>query len=159
MLWIKNNRKMEIGCVLWFLKKCKLGITKNYRYITLTAMDANFYNGTLFIGIQQKVEKNPWKNQNSFRRNSETASQILLIRWIIEGIRTKNLETTQLLVQFFKAFDSICNGKMKQKLLAYDISKELVKVCSIEIWRPWFAHRIMALNALTLSLEFGKEIY
>ena len=46
-------------------------------------------------------------------------SQILTIRRILEGIRTKNLQATLLFVDFTKAFDSIHREKLEQILLAY----------------------------------------
>ena len=44
----------------------------------------------------------------------------------MEGVHAKNLEATILLVDFFKAFDSIRRGKMEQILLAYDLPNETV---------------------------------
>ena len=66
------------------------------------------------------------KNQNGFRRNRTTTSQILTIRRILEGVRAKNLPATILFVDFTKAFDSIHRGKMEQILLAYALPKETV---------------------------------
>ena len=51
-------------------------------------------------------------------------SQILTVRRILEDIRAKNLETTILFVDFFKAFDSIHKGKMEQILLAYGLPQK-----------------------------------
>ena len=62
-------------------------------------------------------------NQNGFRRNRSTTSQILTIRRILEGVRAKNLRATLIFVDFTKAFDSIHRGKMEQILLAYGIPK------------------------------------
>ena len=45
---------------------------------------------------------------------------------IIESVRLNKLEETQLFVDFSEAFDSIHRWKIKQILLAYDISKETV---------------------------------
>ena len=67
----------------------------------------------------------PRKNQNGFRRNRSTTSQILTIRQML-GVRAKNLEATLLFVDFSKAFDSIHRGKIEQILLAYSLSKETV---------------------------------
>ena len=46
-------------------------------------------------------------NQKSFRKHRSTTSQILTIRFIIQGVRTKNLKATLLFVNIFKTFDSI----------------------------------------------------
>ena len=45
---------------------------------------------------------------------------------MIEGIWTKNLGKTQLLVDFFKAFNFIYRGKIEQILLVYSPPKETV---------------------------------
>jgi len=66
------------------------------------------------------------KNQNGFRRSRSTVSQVLTVRRIIEGVRTKNLEAVLLSVDFSKAFDSIHRGKMEQILRAYGIPNETV---------------------------------
>ena len=71
------------------------------------------------------------KNQNGFRRNRSTTSQLLTIRRILEGVRAKNLQATLIFVDFTKAFDSIHRGKMEQILLAYGIPKETVAAITI----------------------------
>ena len=71
------------------------------------------------------------KNQNSFRRNRSTTSEILTIRGILEGVMAKNLQATILFVDFTKAFDSIHRGKMEQILLAYGLPKENVATIMI----------------------------
>ena len=53
-------------------------------------------------------------------------SQILTIHRILEGERSKNLQTTILFVDFTKALDFIHRGKMEQSLLAYGLPKETV---------------------------------
>ena len=79
----------------------------------------------------KKSENRFRKNQNGFRRNRSTASQILNIRRILEGVRAKNLQATLIFVNFTKAFDSIHRGKMEQILLAYGIPKETVAAITI----------------------------
>ena len=64
-------------------------------------------------------------NQNSIRRNRSMTSQILTIRWILEGVHAKNLEAT-MLFDFSQAFDYIHRGKMEQILLAYSPPQETV---------------------------------
>ena len=48
--------KWTKGCILPFPKKGDLGITKNYRGITLTAIAAKVYNALLLSCIQPKVK-------------------------------------------------------------------------------------------------------
>ena len=76
--------------------------------------------------IEPKNDNILRKNQNGFRRNRSTTSQILTIRRILEGVRAKNIQATILFVDFTKAFDSIHRGKMEQILLAYGVPKETV---------------------------------
>ena len=88
----------------------------------------------LLIGIkllEPKIDNILRKNQNGFRRNRSTTSQILTIRRILEGVRAKNLQATLIFVDFTKAFDSIHRGKMEQILLAYGIPKETVAAITI----------------------------
>ena len=66
------------------------------------------------------------KNQNRFQRYCSLTSQILTIHWILEGVRSKNLEATILFIDFSKAFDYIHRGKMEQILLAFGSPKETV---------------------------------
>ena len=73
-------------------------------------------NKNLFL--EPKIDNILRKNQNGFRRNRSTTTQILTIHRI--------LQVTILFVNFTKAFDSIHRGKMEQILLVYGIPKETV---------------------------------
>ena len=115
------------GCILPFPKKGDLGLSKNYRGITLTSIVAKIYN----VLLEHKIDNILRKNQNGFRRNRSTTSQILTIRRIREGVRAKNLQATILFVDFTKAFDSIHRWKMEQILQAYGIPKETVVAITI----------------------------
>ena len=119
------------GCILPFPKKGDLGLAKNYRGITLTSIAAKIYNALLRNRIEPEIDNILRKNQNGFRRNRSTTSQILTIRRILEGIRAKNLQATLIFVDFTKAFDSIHRGKMEQILLAYGIPTETVAAITI----------------------------
>ena len=119
------------GCILPFPKKGDLGLAKNYRGITLTSIAAKIHNALLWNRIEPKIDNILRKNQNGFRRNRSTTSQILTIHRILEGVRAKNLQATLLFVDFTKAFDSIHRGKMEQILLAYSLPKETVAAITI----------------------------
>ena len=119
------------GCILPFPKKEDLGLAKNYRGIRLTSIAAKIYNALLRNRIEPKIDNILRKNQNGFRRNRSTTSQILTIRRILEGVRAKNLQATLIFVDFTKAFDSIHRVKMEQILLAYGIPKETVAAIMI----------------------------
>ena len=94
-------------CIPPFLKKYDLGFAKNYRGLTLTSIAAKIYNALLRNRIEPKIDNILRKNQNGFRRNRSTTSQIFTIRRILEGVRANNLQATILVIDFKKAFDSI----------------------------------------------------
>ena len=77
------------GCILPFPKKGDLELAKNYQGITLTPIAAKIHNALLRNRIESKIDNILRKNQNGFRRNRSTTSQILTIRRILEGIRGK----------------------------------------------------------------------
>ena len=112
------------GCILPFHKKGDLGVAENYQGITLTSIAAKIYNALLQNCIEPKIDNILRKNQNGFRRNRSTTSQILTIRKIMEGVQAKNQQATLLLVDFIKAFDSIHRGKMERILRAYGKPEE-----------------------------------
>ena len=113
------------GCTLPVPKKGDLRLAKNYRCIALTSRAAKIYNALLRNRREPKIDNILRKNQNGFRRNRSTTSQILTIRRILEGVPSKNLQATILFVDFTKAFDSIYRGKIEQ-ILANGPPKETV---------------------------------
>ena len=82
------------GCIPPFPKKGDLGLAKNYRGITLTSIAAKIYNALLRNRIEPKIDNILRKNQNGFRRNRSKTSQMLTIRRILEGVRSKKLQAT-----------------------------------------------------------------
>ena len=80
------------------------------RYITYIHR-AKIYNALQRNCIKPKIDSILKKNQNGFRRNRSTTSQILTIRRILEGVRLKNLQETISFVDFTNAFDSIHKGE------------------------------------------------
>ena len=114
------------GCILPFPKKGDLWLAKNYRGIALTSIAAKINHALLRNGIVPQIDRILRKNQNGFRKNRSTTSQILIIRRILDGVRAKNLQTTLLFVDITKAFDFIHRGKMEQILLAYGLPEETV---------------------------------
>ena len=79
--------------ILPFRKKGDLGLAKNYRSITLTSIAATIYNALIRKRREPKIDNILRKNQNGFRRNRSTTSQILTIRRILEGVRAKKKPT------------------------------------------------------------------
>ena len=76
--------------------------------------------------IVPKIDNILRKNQNGFRGNRSSTSQIFSIRGILEGVCAKNLHATIIFVDFTKAFNSIHRGKMEKILLAYCLPEETV---------------------------------
>ena len=106
-------------CTLSFPKKGDIGLAKNYQGITLTSIAAKIINALLWNRIEPKIDNILRKNQNGFRRNRSTTSQILTIRRILEGVRAKILHEILLFLNFTKAFDSIHRWKIEQIPLTY----------------------------------------
>ena len=119
------------GCILPFPKKGDIRLAKNYQGITLTSIAAKIYNALLWNRMEPKIDNILRKNQNGFRRNRSTTSQILTIRRVLEGVRAKNIQATLLFVDFTKAFDSIHREKMEQILQAYGLPKQTVGAITI----------------------------
>ena len=90
------------GCILPFPKQGDLGLAKNYRGITLTSIAAKIYNALLRNRIVPQIDKILRKNQNGFRRNRSTTSQILTIRKILEGVRAKKLTGDITICRFYQ---------------------------------------------------------
>ena len=88
---IKNRKAagLDEECILPFPKKGDLELVKNYRGITLTFIAVKIYNALLRNRIELKID-NILRNQNGFRRNRSTTSQILTISRILEGVRAKS---------------------------------------------------------------------
>ena len=74
--------------------------------------------------IRPEIDPILRKNQNGFRTNRSTTGQILTIRRILEGVKSKNLPLTLFFIDFSKAFDTINRNKMKEILLKYGIPEE-----------------------------------
>ena len=118
-------KKRTKGYIPSFSEKGDHRISKNYRSINLTVSHAKAYNALLLNRIRPEFEEVLKKNQNVFRRNRSTTSQILIIRRTIDGVKNPD-DATLLFVDFSSAFDSIHRGKMGQILLVYVLPKETV---------------------------------
>ena len=123
-IWVKSG-------IVPFPKKGNLGITANYRGISLTATAAKIYNKMLLHRIRPHIEPIIRNNQNGFRHKRSTIAEILTLRRILEGVREKHLEAIMTFVDFKKAFDTIHRRKLMQILKAYGIPDKIVNAISI----------------------------
>ena len=117
--WSENNIKT-------LPKSGDLSLTGNYRGISLSCIAAKITNKMILNRVQPAIEPHLRTNQNGFRPKRSTASHILALRRLIEGVKQKNLEAAIVFVDFRKAFDTIHRGKMMKILLAYGIPKKIV---------------------------------
>ena len=124
-------QRWKEGCLIPFPKKGDFTSPTNYMGITLTPIAAQIYNLILLNRIRPKIDQLLRKNQNSFRINRSTSSQILTIRRLFEGVKSLNLPAVLLFVNFSKAFDSIDRKNMKHTLKNYGISAETVKAMAL----------------------------
>ena len=65
-------------------------------------------------------------NQNGSRPGRSTLAQILTLRSILEGVKSKTLPAVMIFVNIHKAFDSIHREKLMEILKAYGIPHETV---------------------------------
>ena len=125
----KPNQWSDIN-ILPLPKSGDLGLTKNYRGISLTSIVAKVVNRLILNRIQPKLDPLLRPNQNGYRPGRSTASHILALRRIIEGVKRHNLKAVLLFVDFKRAFDSVHREKMMRILRAYGIPDELVAAIS-----------------------------
>ena len=108
-------------------KKGSLDVPEHYRGIALSSLAAKITNKMILNRIQPVLDHHLRPNQNGFRPARSTTAHILGLRRLIEGVKSNNLKSILVFVDFKKAFDSIHRGKMRQILLAYGIPIKLVK--------------------------------
>ena len=124
-LFISNNYEF-----LWlnpFPKKGDIGTAANYQGITLIVVAAKIYNRMLLNRLRLHVDRKLRINQNGFKKDRSTASQILTLRRLIQVIKEHNLPLVLTFIDFKKAFDSIHSRKMMEILTAYGIPNQIVK--------------------------------
>ena len=86
------------GTILSVPKKGDLNIASNYRGITLSSSASKIYNKMLLNRIRPILDEKLRTNQNGFRPGQSTLAQILTLRRIIEGVKSKTLPAVMILL-------------------------------------------------------------
>ena len=112
--------------------------------------------------IQPKIKKVLWKKQNGLLRNCPTTSQILTIRWMIEGVQTNYLRVTLMFVYFSKAFNSMHRRKKKLIILQHSFSKETFTALQKHENNGsllWMRHRLLRHSHRSLARRYISTIF
>ena len=120
------NSPYGISPIIPIPKSGNLTITDNYRGISLTSIMEKTYNRMLLNRICPILDPILRNNQNGFRQERTTVGQILAIRRILEGVKSKNVPIVFTFIDFKKAFDSVHRGKMIKILRSYGIPDKIV---------------------------------
>ena len=110
---------MVISNIIPLPKKDCLSDPKNYRGISLSSLVAKNLNKMTLNSLKPKVKEVLRRNENGFNQGRSIVQQILVLRRIIEGVKSRNLPTVLTFIHFKKAFDSAHPGKMLKILAAY----------------------------------------
>ena len=121
LLHHEKPTQWSTGGIIPIPKKGDLSKPSNYRGITLTSIGAKIFNRMILNRIRPFVDPLLRWNQNGFRQQRSTISQILALRRIIEGMKAKNLPLAVVFIDYSKAFDSIHRERMFEILQAYGI--------------------------------------
>ena len=94
---------------------------KNYQTTEAShfpSIGAKLFNRMILNRIRTFIDPLLRWNQNGFRQQRSTISQILALRRIIEGMKAKNLPLAVEFIDYLKAFDSIHRDRMFKILQA-----------------------------------------
>jgi len=99
----------------------------NYRGISLLSIAAKVYNKIIFNRLIPVVDKILRLNQAGFRKGCSCIQQIHILRRIIEGATAKGIPFFITIIDFKKAFDSICRKTMFAILRHIGIPDKIVQ--------------------------------
>ena len=123
-MWLK-------GAILPFPKKGDRGSASNYRYITLMAVGTKICNRMLLDRIRPLIDLVLRNNQNSFRKGWSTVAQILTLRGLVEGIKSKTSQLLSLLLISISRLNQSTGGKLMEILKAYEFPVEIVDAANM----------------------------
>ena len=107
-----------------------LGVTENYRGISLSSIIAKMVNKMILNRIQPKIDVLLRGNQ-IFRPSRSTTAHILALRRLLEGVKANNRKSIIIFVDFRKAFDNVHRGKMINILKAYGVPSNLLNAIKL----------------------------
>ena len=119
------------GGILPSPKKGDLGVTGDYREITISPVGAKVYNRMILNRVRPLLDPKLHINQNGFRPGRSMLAQIIILHHILEGVTYKNLPAVLTFVDFQKAFNSVHRGKLMEILKASGVPKEIVKAIEV----------------------------
>ena len=111
-----------------YTKKGDLSEPMNYRGISLSTLVAKALNRMILNRLKPEIETILRRNQNGFRHGKLTAQQILVLRRLIEGVKSRKLPAVLTFIDFKKAFDSVHRGKIIKILETYGIQVKIVEL-------------------------------
>ena len=145
------------GAILPVPKKKDLSIASNYREITLFSSVHKMYNKMFLNRIRPILDEKLRTNQNGFRPGRSTFTQILTLRRIIEGVKSKTLPAVMIFVDFHEAFDSIHRGKLMDILKAYGILLETKKLKYLNFIFTKFFYIFYIISYLMMIYNISKS--
>ena len=107
-------------------KKGDLSLLSNHCGVSISSIVAKVIKRMILNRIQPKTDPYLQSNQNKFRPGRFTTAHILALRRLIEGVKDRNLKTTQVFIDFKKAFNRIHKGKVLNVLIAYGIPELII---------------------------------
>lgn len=118
-------------------KKGDLTKPDNYRGISLISLVMKLYNRMIMNRLRPVLDPLLRIPQNGFRQKRSTVGQIVALRRLLEGVRSKNLSCVLTFIDFRKAFDTIHRGKLMEILRAYGVPEKMVSAIAATYSQTW----------------------
>ena len=99
---------------------------EDHRGISLMSRSAKLFNRVLLSRLQPILDPYLRYEQNGFRPQRGTVTQILSLRRIVEEVRIHQATLVCVFVDFQRAFDSVSRAAIPQILRAYNVPARLV---------------------------------
>ena len=123
----------------------------NYRGIRLISLVMKLYNRMIMNRLRPALDPLHRNPQNGFRRERTTIGQIVVLRHLLEGVRSNNLICVLSFIDFKKAFDTIHHRELMEILLAYGVPEKLVAAIAATYSQTWA--KVRTPNGYTESFQ------